>query len=120
MDVRKRPVDATFERRVDAIGWGVLLAALGGVLLLPEAPEELWLVVVGGVMVVLSGVRAAIGLPVVWFTTMVGMGALVWGGAAVLGFPDEAAAFALLAVGVLIVAGEVLRGSGSALSQPAE
>ena len=120
MDVRTRSVDATFERRIDAIGWGVLLVALGGVLLLPDAPEELWLVAVGGVMVVMSGVRAAMGLPVVWFTAMVGVGALVWGGAAVLGFPDEAAALALLAVGVLIVAGEVLRGSRSALSRPAE
>jgi hypothetical protein len=79
------------------------------VLLLPDAPEQLWLVVVGGVMLGTSAVRAVLGLPVVWFTAIVGAGALVWGGAAVLGFPDEAAALALVAVGTLIVVIELMR-----------
>ena len=109
MNIRGRADDAEFERRVDAVGWGVMLIALGGVLLLPDAPEELWLVATGSVMLAISGVRAALGLPVVWFTAMVGTGALVWGGAAVLGFPDEAAALALLAVGSLLVVGELIR-----------
>lgn len=109
MNGRGRADDAEFERRVDAVGWGVLLVALGGVLLLPDAPEQLWLVAVGAVMLGMSVVRAVLGLPVVWFTAMVGAGALVWGGAAVLGFPDEAAALALLAVGSLLVVGELVR-----------
>jgi hypothetical protein len=60
------------EARVDAIGWGVLLVIVGGVLLAPGLPTDAWLVAAGAVMVATSIVRAVLGLAVSWITAVVG------------------------------------------------
>lgn len=94
------------ERRVDAVGWGVVFIAMGAVLLLPDLPANTWLVAVGLVLVGASVVRAVLGLRIVWLTMVCGIASLVGGVTALAGLESAAWPLALIAVGgaVLVIA----------------
>jgi hypothetical protein len=105
MEGRHRELEA----RLDTVGWGVLFVVVGAVLLIPDLPSGTWLAAVGAVMVGVSLVRFAVGLPLVWTTAVVGIAALVAGGAEMAGLKTEAGPLALVAVGVVLIGAAAAR-----------
>jgi hydrogenase/urease accessory protein HupE len=110
MDGRNRELEA----RLDAVGWGVLFVAVGGVLLVPGLPSGAWLVAVGVVMVGASLVRLAVDLPVVWSTAVVGIAALVAGVAEVAGLENAAGPLVLVALGITLIGAAAYRAERTA------
>ena len=86
-----------------------MFVAVGAVLLVPGLPSGAWLAAVGVVMVGVSIVRLAAGLPVVWTTAVVGIAALVAGLAEMAGFETAAGPLVLVAVGVALIGAAVSR-----------
>jgi hypothetical protein len=105
---------------MDAIGWGVLFVVVGVVLLVPGLPPESWLVAAGGVMILVSVVRAARGFPVEWLTAVGGAMAFVGGGAAILGIEGAAGPLALVAAGVAVIGLAFLQSNRVATADPVD
>lgn len=105
MDSRQRELEA----RLETLGWGALFVAAGAVLLLPGLPSGAWLTAAGVVMVGVSGVRVAAGLPVIWTTVVVGIGALVAGIAGMAGLASAAGPLALVAIGLVLIGATLSR-----------
>lgn len=72
---------ATLNKRLEAIGWGLFLIMIGGLMLVPEqyVPEGLWLVGAGLIMLGLNAARYFYHLPLSWFTIVLGLIALASG-----------------------------------------
>ena len=105
MDDRHRQLEA----RLDTGGWGVLFVVVGAVLLVPGMPAGAWLTAVGVVMVGVSLIRVAVGLPIAWTTVCVGVAALVAGAAEIAGLENAAGPLVLVAVGITLIGGAVYR-----------
>lgn len=105
MDDRNRQL----EDRLDTAGWGVLFVAVGAVLLIPGLPSGAWLAAVGVVMIGVSLMRVAVGLPVVWSTAIVGIAALVAGMAEVAGLEHAAGPLVLVALGITLIGAAAYR-----------
>lgn len=110
MDDRNRELEA----RLDTVGWGVLFVAVGAVLLLPGLPAGAWLTATGVVMVGVSLVRMAVGLPVVWTTACVGVAALVGGTAEIAGLESAGGPLALVAIGITLIGAAAYRAERTA------
>ena len=93
----------SLEARLDTAGWGVLFVAVGAVLLAPGLPQGAWLMAAGAVMVGVSLVRVAVGLPVVWMTALVGVAALVASAAQMAGFESTEGPLILVALGITVI-----------------
>ncbi len=70
---------AALERRFEALGWGVLLMAVGTIWLLPDVPHGSWLIAAGVIMLGLNAIRSFNGLRASGFSLVVGMLALIAG-----------------------------------------
>jgi hypothetical protein len=101
--------DRAFEARLDAVGWGLLFVVVGAVLLIPDLPDGTWLTAVGAVMVGVSLVRFAVGLPIGWTTAIVGIAALVAGVCQVAGLESMAGPLALVVVGITLIGSAAVR-----------
>lgn len=99
IEQERRNLDA----RLDAVGWGVLFIVVGGVLLVPDLPEDAWLVAAGAVMLGVSIVRALLGLAVPWITVVVGTAAFVGAGAGIVGLESAGGPLVLVALGVAVI-----------------
>lgn len=95
-----RDADA-FDRRLDAIGWGLFLIMLGVLWLMPRdrLPEGSWLVGTGLILLGLSAARYIRGVPLRGFTVLLGTLALLVGLSDVLGAKVPFAPIALIMVG---------------------
>lgn len=94
---------AELSGRIDTLGWGLLVIAIGAVGLVPNLPKDAWLIEAGAVMVGLSAVRARLRLPVRAVTTVVGAIALAAGIGSVLGLTAVTGSLVLIVFGVALL-----------------
>jgi hypothetical protein len=68
-------------RRIEDIGWGLLLVLTGGVLLVPDEriPQGSWLIGAGVILLGLNLVRSLNGIAINWFSTIMGILAFIAG-----------------------------------------
>jgi len=104
MDLGKRELEGRF----DAVGWGLLFILLGA-LALPKGPLLCASAAVGGAMLALNGVRIAMGLPIRWFSVLLGSAILVAGGGALASVHMDAFVVFFLLAGVVTIASAVLK-----------
>jgi hypothetical protein len=97
------------ESRIDAIGWGVFFVMSGAMLLVPGLPDGSWVTGVGIILVGLSGLRYALGLPVSTFAVVCGIVALAAGAGAMAGVAVPWFALLLVLCGLALVGGDLLR-----------
>ncbi len=92
---------AVLSRRVEGIGWGVLLLTIGTIWLLPakQVPEGSWLIAVGFILLGLNAIRYAYALSVSGFSLVIGILALLAGLGEFYGVKLPLFPVALIAVG---------------------
>jgi hypothetical protein len=94
-------------RRIEAIGWGLLLLMTGVLLLVPGLPEGTWLVGLGLLMLGLNATRHFAGLPLDRFGVILGAGAVLAGLGAMAGMDIPVFALGLIVWGLAIIAKQV-------------
>ncbi len=71
--------DTVVAGRLDQIGWGVFLAMIGVIWLLPAVPQGTWLIGTGALLLLLNLIRVRIGVPWSGISVMLGVLALAAG-----------------------------------------
>lgn len=96
---------AALSRRLEGIGWGVLLIATGAIWLLParQVPEGSWLIAVGFILLGLNALRYAYALSLSGFSLVLGILALLAGLGEFYGVKLSLFPIALIAVGVCLL-----------------
>ena len=112
MTVMTRLSHHELERRLDAIGWG-LLFLVSGVLLVPDAPDGSWLAAVGAILLGVSAAKWALGAGASWFVAILGAVGLASGLGEMAGFDVPGVALLLILCGVALIALQVLRQGGA-------
>ena len=89
------------ERRIDEIAWGLFLAVMGGLLLVPSEtlPHGVWIIAVGLILVGANVARYFNQIKVNWFITVLGVLALVAGVSALFGVHIPLFAIVLIVLG---------------------
>ena len=89
------------ERRIDEIGWGLFLAVMGGLLLVPAEtlPRGLWILAVGLILVGVNVARYLNQIRINWFITVLGLFALAAGVSAFFGVQLPLFAIVLIVLG---------------------
>ena len=92
-------------KRIDAIGWGMLLVVTGVVLLVPAEviAQGTWLIAVGVLVLALNVIRYRLGVGVSGLTTLLGAAALATGLGEMLDVRLPLFAIAFIVIGALIV-----------------
>lgn len=105
----------TFNRNFETLAWGGIFLWWGITELVESLPDGVGALGIGLILLGLNAVRARNGIPTSWFSTTLGILALVWGGlelaASVFALPFELPVFAILLItlGVLLLGSEILR-----------
>lgn len=96
---------AALNKRLEAIGWGLFLVMLGGLILVPDevVPDGLWSIGVGAIMLGLNGARYYFGIKMSGFTTLLGILALFGGIAQLLWLQDIGGALLLIVLGAYLL-----------------
>jgi hypothetical protein len=89
--------------RLESISWGLFLIMLGGFALLKSVPEGTWLVGAGVIMLGLNAVRLVLGIPISWFTIILGAIALLSGLGSVYGVSVPAGPLLIILIGLSII-----------------
>jgi hypothetical protein len=91
--------------RIERVGWGLFLAMIGGLMLLPPGllPEGTWLVGSGLILLGLNAARRLSGIPLSPTTVVLGLLALAAGIGAYLGVTLDLAPILLVVLGVALV-----------------
>ncbi len=103
----------TMHRNFEAIAWGAIFIWWGITELVVSLPEGIGLIGIGLILISVNVARRLSGVSISWFSTTLGILALVWGGLELLGvlinLPYELPVFAILLIvlGVLILAPEL-------------
>jgi hypothetical protein len=108
MTVVPKATGQEVERRLDAIGWG-LLFLLTGTLLLVEVPEGAWLAGVGAILLGLSAARVVLGAKASRFIVLLGMVALVIGIGEMAGVDVPGLPLLLILCGVVLIGAQAFR-----------
>jgi len=92
-------------KRLESIGWGFFLVMAGGSILIPHdvAPNGLWTIGVGLIMLGLNAARYYNGIKMSGFTTVLGIIAVAAGIAELLGVDMLGGAFLLIILGVYLL-----------------
>jgi hypothetical protein len=103
------------ERRLDVVAWALFFIMLGVLGFVPHevAPQGLWLVGAGLILLGVSAVRYATGLRLSVFVVVLGVIALVIGGSEALGFGLPVLPLILLIIGVGLLGGALFERSGT-------
>ena len=108
LDIAAPSASGTLEDRFDSIGWG-LLAILVGVMALPSGtPTYVLAAVTGGAMLGINVARRLIGVPVRWFSVVLGAVVLAAGVAAMAGTKFDLFAAFFVALGLVVIAGAII------------
>jgi hypothetical protein len=108
MTVAPKAAGQEVERRLDAVGWG-LLFLLTGVLLLVVVPEGTWLAGVGAILLGVSAAKAVLHATVSWFIVLLGMVALMTGIGEMAGIDVPGLPLLLILCGVVLIGAQVFR-----------
>lgn len=92
-------------KRLESIAWGCFLVMLGGSFIIPDniAPNGLWTVGVGLIMLALNAARYYFGIRMSGFTTVLGILAVATGIAELLGFDLLGGALLLIILGIYLL-----------------
>jgi hypothetical protein len=96
--------------RVDTVGWGLLFVVVGVVSLIPAMPDGAWLIGAGLVILLMSGARAWLGLPIRGAAVVVGIVALSAGVFTVIRLDEAIGPFVLVVIGLSVIVGRIVRG----------
>ena len=96
---RRRELDHQLER----IGWALFLIMIGGLGLLPAVPSGTWLIGTGLILLGLNAVRSANGIPVRRFWVLLGIAAIGFGGAQLVGVELPIFPILLIVMGVSLL-----------------
>jgi hypothetical protein len=107
MEARKHDL----EKRFDDIGWGLLFLAFAALALPNGTAEYASVAGVGVAMLVLNAVRVIAGVPIRWFSTVLGATGLIAGAMALGGVKIDAFALFFVILGVLTIGAAILRPS---------
>jgi hypothetical protein len=105
----------SLNRRFETIAWGLLFLWWGATELFVFLPDGTGAIGIGLILLGLNGMRSLNGFHTNGFTTVLGILALVWGGLELLNsafrLPFEIPVFAVLLIvlGLIFLAGELLR-----------
>jgi len=102
------PGKRELEGRFDAIGWGLLFLLFGALSLPRGTAEYASVAAVGAAMLGLNGVRIAVGVPVRWFSVILGAAMLVAGCGALASVHMDVLALFFVIAGVVTIGGAVL------------
>ena len=96
---------AILNKRLETIGWGLLLVMLGGFALVPQAlvPKGLWSIGVGVIMLGLNLTRYYFKIKMSGFTTFLGIISLLSGVTQLLGMHSLDAAILLIVLGAYLI-----------------
>lgn len=104
-------IGISLDRRLDGIGNGLLFLLVGALVLPSGLAEYAAVAGVGALLIGLNALRSLAGIPVRWFSIVVGTVALVAGVAAIAGVRIDAFALFFIALGVVTIGrAVVLRG----------
>jgi uncharacterized membrane protein YkgB len=102
--------DKEVNRRIDTIGWGVVLVIVGLSALAGTTTEwkwfsdHGWMIAVGALFLGINLYRFLIGMPISWFTTLLGAFAVAGGLADLTGTDLPIGPAVLIAIGLALVA----------------
>ena len=96
---------AALNKRLEAIGWGLFLVMLGGLILVPDevVPDGLWSIGVGAIMLGLNAARYYFGIKMSGFTTLLGILAFFGGIAQLLWLQDIGGALLFIILGAYLL-----------------
>ncbi len=99
------PEKAALNKRLETAAWGMFLIALGGFMFVPKnyAPEGLWSIVLGLIMLGLNAARYAYKIRMSGFTTILGIVAVLGGVVQLVGVKNLEGAFLLIILGIYLV-----------------
>jgi len=97
------PEKAALNKNLERIAWGCFLIMLGGFMFLPQAPEGLWSIGVGAIMLGLNAARYFNQIRMSGFTTVLGILSVVGGVVQLLGVRNVEGAFLLIILGAYLV-----------------
>jgi hypothetical protein len=99
------PEKADLNKRLETIGWGCFLIMLGGFMFVPknQAPEGLWSIGVGVIMLGLNAARYFNQIRMSGFTTVLGLLSVVGGVVQLFGINNLEGAFLLIILGSYLV-----------------
>ncbi len=96
---------AALNKRMEAIAWGCFLIMIAGFMLVPknQAPEGLWSIGVGVIMLGLNAARYFYKIKMSGFTTVLGILSIVGGLVQLFGVKNLEGAFLLLILGTYLI-----------------
>jgi hypothetical protein len=97
------PEKAALNKNLERMAWGLFLIMLGGFMFVPRAPEGLWSIGVGAIMLGLNAARYFNGIRMSGFTTVLGILAVVGGVVQLFGVRNVEGAFLLIILGAYLV-----------------
>ena len=99
------------EKRFDDVGWGLLFLAFAALALPNGTAEYASVAAVGAGMLGLNAVRVIAGVPIRWFSTLLGATGLVAGVMALGAVKVDAFALFFVFLGVVTIAAAIVRPS---------
>jgi hypothetical protein len=97
------------EKRFDDIGWGLLFLAFAALALPNGTAEYASVAAVGAGMLVLNAIRVVAGVPIRWFSAVLGATGLVAGLLALQGLKVDAFALFFVFLGLLTIGAAIVR-----------
>jgi len=97
------PAKQDLNKRLEAISWGLFLIMLGGFALVKGVPEGTWLIGAGVIMLGLNAVRLALGIPISWFTIVLGTIVFFSGIGEVYGIDIPVGPLLIILIGLAII-----------------
>jgi len=99
------PEKAVLNKRIETIAWGLFLIMLGGFMFVPknQAPEGLWSIGVGAIMLGLNAARYLNHIKMSGFTTVLGIISILGGVVQLFGVKNLEGAFLLIILGAFLI-----------------
>jgi hypothetical protein len=97
------PEKAALNKNLERMAWGFFLIMLGGLMFIPQAPDGLWSIGVGLIMLGLNAARYFNQIKMSGFTTVLGILAVVGGIVQLFGVNGVEGAFLLIILGAYLV-----------------
>ena len=92
-------------KRIETVAWGLFLIMLGGFMFVPknQAPEGLWSIMVGAIMLGLNAARYLNRIKMSGFTTVLGIISILGGVVQLFGVKNLEGAFLLIILGAFLI-----------------